>query len=379
MSQYGPGLLDDPGRLRAVLSTLLPGRPRQVSALVAAVEDRVPAQLRANETRGVAVQAVAARLAASLADNRALDPAAAFAAVAWIAQALEIPGATTLELRPPAAAVPSSGWPTQPIRVGPPAPGVPRAGPPAPPMRPPPAKKKRGLLISVLVGVVALVLGGTLIVVTVALADGRNRPSPAPTPSPAGRTVSCTYQPGAPATIPLVPRKMTPPPAEDVSASGQVSVQMTTNKGSIVLLLDRAAAPCTVNSFVWLVQQKYFDDTACPRVSTTHSVLQCGDPSGTGRGGPGYTFPDENLPAKARALATYPAGTVAMALVDANTNGSQFFITDRDTQLPAAYSIFGKVTSGLEVVQDIVAVGSTPPGDGTPSTPIRIETVTLQR
>lgn len=436
MTQYGPGLLDDSGRLRAVLSTLLPGRQRHVSALVAAVEDRIPAQLRANHSRGESAQAAITRLAESLADNRALDPAAALASVRSIAEALDIPGAASVELprpRPAAAGQPVGqgssqpvGQPTQPSQSAqmppgnagsppgayPPAPpiGPPRGGgystespiqivnfgphdagrrPPGPPGQkagPPPVRKKRRPLLWVLAGVIALVLVGAGVIVAVAVADLGDKPQPKPpvakptaskpTASKAPRAVSCTYVAAQPGKGGPVPRKVTPPPSDNVSATGTVAMQMATNKGSLVLTLDRAAAPCSVNNFVSLASQKWYDDTPCHRLTTeAFYVLQCGDPLGTGLGGPGYAFADENLPAKASAFVTYSAGTVAIATATANANGAQFFIVYRDSRLPAAFSIFGKVTSGLDIVQDIAAGGSTPPGDGKPTSPVVIESV----
>ena len=98
-------------------------------------------------------------------------------------------------------------------------------------------------------------------------------------------------------------------------------MQMTTNKGSLVLTLDRVAAPCSVNNSVSLASQKWYDDTPCHRLTTeAFYVPRCGDPLGTGLGGPGYAFADENLPAKASAFVTYPAGTVAIATATANAN-----------------------------------------------------------
>ena len=102
-------------------------------------------------------------------------------------------------------------------------------------------------------------------------------------------------------------------------------------------------------------------------------MLQCGDPSGTGSGGPGYTFKDENLEG-----ATYPKGTVAMANSGPNTNGSQFFLVFTDTQLPPSYTPFGRITSGLDVL-DKVAKGGVDGtgGDGAPKIPVQLQKVTV--
>jgi peptidyl-prolyl cis-trans isomerase B (cyclophilin B) len=144
----------------------------------------------------------------------------------------------------------------------------------------------------------------------------------------------------------------------------------------IVIKLDPAKAPCTVNSFVYLAAQKYFDATPCHRLTTAGIfVLQCGDPTGTGSGGPGYEFGDENLTG-----AMYPAGTVAMANAGPGTNGSQFFLVYQDTTLAPNYTPFGTITSGLAVIQKIAAAGSdnsNGPGDGKPMTPVQIKSVTV--
>jgi peptidyl-prolyl cis-trans isomerase B (cyclophilin B) len=109
-------------------------------------------------------------------------------------------------------------------------------------------------------------------------------------------------------------------------------------------------------------------------------VLQCGDPSATGTGGPTYRFGDENLPENRRPA--YPAGTVAMANSGPGTNGSQFFIVYKDTELPPNYTIFGRVIEGLAIVEDVAKAGVTPgeggqPGDGKPNKAVRIQDLTL--
>jgi peptidyl-prolyl cis-trans isomerase B (cyclophilin B) len=123
-----------------------------------------------------------------------------------------------------------------------------------------------------------------------------------------------------------------------------------------------------------LAAQKYFDKTSCHRLTSGGlSVLQCGDPTGTGSGGPGYQFADENLTG-----ATYKAGTVAMANAGPGTNGSQFFLVYKDSQLGPQYTPFGRITSGLSVLTDIAKKGSTPPNDGKPKQSVTIETFTVK-
>jgi peptidyl-prolyl cis-trans isomerase B (cyclophilin B) len=167
-------------------------------------------------------------------------------------------------------------------------------------------------------------------------------------------------------------------PAKYAPNTGTYTATVVTNRGSIVLKLDAAKAPCTVNSFVYLASKKYFDATPCHRLTTAGIfVLQCGDPTGTGGGGPGYEFADENL-----AGAVYPAGTVAMANAGPGTNGSQFFLVYKNTTLAPHYTPFGTITSGLDVLAKVAAAGdddSHGPGDGRPKLPVEITGVTTTR
>lgn len=163
-------------------------------------------------------------------------------------------------------------------------------------------------------------------------------------------------------------------PTEGTAAS----LTLATNCGDIVVALD-PAAPATVASAVFLTEQGFYDNTKCHRLTTDGIfVLQCGDPAGDGTGGPGYTVPDENLPAAGEA--NYPAGTVAMANAGPGTAGSQFFIVYQDTTLPGDYTIWGTVTSGLDIVQEIASVGVEDGGfDGPPRQPVAIESATVQQ
>jgi peptidyl-prolyl cis-trans isomerase B (cyclophilin B) len=168
-----------------------------------------------------------------------------------------------------------------------------------------------------------------------------------------------------------------PPSSPDVQ--GKVQVTMATTIGTLGATLDADKTPCTVNSFVSLAQQGYFDGSPCHRLTTAQSgifVLQCGDPTGTGTGGPGYTVPDE-LSGKE----TYGPGTLAMAKTqEPNSGGSQFFIVYRATPLPPQYTVFGQVDrAGLEAVQKAARKGSDDafgPGDGHPRVPVTIRSVT---
>lgn len=179
----------------------------------------------------------------------------------------------------------------------------------------------------------------------------------------------CAFQPaGEPA------KPVDPPQASEARTNGQGSVVFTFGQGQVTVTTDRAAAPCAALSFESLARQQYFDGTACHRlVDSGIFVLQCGDPTGTGRGGPGYRFADE-----LRGGETYPAGTVAMANSGPNTNGSQFFFVYQDTQLPAKYTVFGRLDpQSLGVIARIAAEGqdgSNPDGSGKPNGDAKIQT-----
>lgn len=146
---------------------------------------------------------------------------------------------------------------------------------------------------------------------------------------------------------------------------------METNLGPLGLQLYADRAPCTVNSFVHLSRDDFYSDTPCHRLTTDGLwVLQCGHFGGTGTGTPGYQFGEENLPTT---LPPYPQGTLAMANAGPGTNGSQFFIVYKDSDIPPDYSVFGVVTSGLDLLDRIAAAGTTNGGpDGAPKLAVQI-------
>ncbi|AOS62921.1 peptidylprolyl isomerase [Actinoalloteichus hymeniacidonis] len=177
---------------------------------------------------------------------------------------------------------------------------------------------------------------------------------------------------GEPAKEVDIPEDVDPTPAE-----GTVDATLATNQGEIGLTLDREAAPCTVQSFVHLAESGYFDESQCHRLVTAEGsleVLQCGDPTGTGSGGPGYEIADELTGEE-----TYGRGTLAMANAGPNTGGSQFFIVYGDSELPPSYTVFGTIDEGgLEVVDGIAEAGeSTGQGDGPPNTETIIESASI--
>ncbi len=160
------------------------------------------------------------------------------------------------------------------------------------------------------------------------------------------------------------------PPPMCIDVSRRYSATMATDKGTMVVALDPVAAPATVNNFVFLARYHYYEGVVFHRVIPGF-VLQGGDPTGTGQGGPGYRFADE-LPAAGR----YEVGSLAMANAGPGTNGSQFFVISgpQGVRLPPQYSLFGKVVSGLDVVAAIDRLGSS---SGKPKETVTIESVTV--
>jgi peptidyl-prolyl cis-trans isomerase B (cyclophilin B) len=183
---------------------------------------------------------------------------------------------------------------------------------------------------------------------------------------------TCDWVKGAPAA------KRATPPDTTATETGSVPVTIDTSVGTLKATLDATAAPCTVSSFVALSEQGYFDNTPCHRLTTQGIyVLQCGDPTGTGRGGPGYTIPDELHGTEA-----YGPGTLAMANNgQPNSGGSQFFIVYKDSTagLQKLYTVFGQLDkASLATVQKVAAKGSdnsNGPGDGAPKEPVTITKV----
>lgn len=222
-----------------------------------------------------------------------------------------------------------------------------------------------------------------LLALTALTACGEDSPSaqdpaqgPASTPAAQG---SCAWVSNGESS-----KKVTPPGADARPTAAQAA--METNRGTITFSLDLDSSPCTTLNLQSLAEQHYFDDTICHRltVDPSLSVLQCGDPTGTGTGGPGYTIPDELTSAQALAdsplgdgVKTYPAGTVAMAKTAApDSGGSQFFLVYADSVLPPEYTVFGTMDkASLAVVQEVAKGGVA--ADGTaPADSVEITTLT---
>lgn len=199
---------------------------------------------------------------------------------------------------------------------------------------------------------IALVLVGVSLALTACAAAPKNEG--------AQGTVQCNYRVTNKAAKPI-----DPPTGKNVPATGTVDITLTFDQGPVTLTLDRSAAPCTVNSFESLARQGYYNNTRCHCMGVQGVYfLQCGDPMGSGLGGPGYTFDDELTKTKG-----YPAGTLAMANSGPNTNGSQFFIVFKESKFPPNYTAFGTVNAAsLSVIEKIAAGGidNAAGGVGTP-------------
>lgn len=212
-----------------------------------------------------------------------------------------------------------------------------------------------------------------LLVVAVGCADGSQPEAqdPAPDPGATGAAPECADPPVPPTDLTAFTQDDLPEPW---SGAEQVDATIRTTCGDVVVELAAAQAPQTVASFTFLAEQGWWEDSPCHRLTTSGIfVLQCGDPTGTGRGNPGYGYGIENAPADG----TYPAGTLAMARTqDPQSNGGQFFVVWEDSQLPTqggGYSIFGRVTEGLDVVRAIAAQGvEGGAADGAPAQPVSI-------
>jgi peptidyl-prolyl cis-trans isomerase B (cyclophilin B) len=239
----------------------------------------------------------------------------------------------------------------------------------------PPAGPVRVRTALVLASVLALAACGQTAAPTPRSASTPSAAPSAPrpgTPGAAGTTTTCEYPAAGAAAKPA-----TAPPTVDVPRTGTVSYTLALTGGRVRITMDRSKAPCTVNSFASLADQGYFNGTRCHRLADSGIfVLQCGDPSGTGSGGPGYSFADETTGQE-----SYTSGVVAMANSGPDTNGSQFFLVWSDsTGLPPDYTVFGRMdTASRDVVAQMAGEGqdgSNDDGTGRPNNPSEISTVT---
>ena len=191
-------------------------------------------------------------------------------------------------------------------------------------------------------------------------------------------TVTCEYPEAGDAS-----REVSTPATENISTEGTVTVTLDTTQGPIGMELDRSVAPCTVNVIEHLASEGYYDDTVCHRLTTSGiHVLQCGDPSGSGAGGPGFQFaneyPTDELDGPATSPVVYPRGSIAMANAGPDTNGSQFFLNYEDSPLAPDYTYFGQISEeGLATLDKVAEAGAEGgAADGAPAEEVRIETAT---
>ena len=234
--------------------------------------------------------------------------------------------------------------------------------------------RRRNRLVSAVVGAAIVVAGLAYLLWPSSVAVVAPLPKPTPTvkPSwPVATAVTCQTPPALRTNV----LSWTKDPAPASVSSKMLTLD--TNCGAIKISLLPGIAPHTVASMTYLAEHGYFDRTKCHRLTTAGLfVIQCGDPKGTGSGGPGYTVPDENLPGNA--ANNYPAGTVAMANSGPNTNGSQFFIVFANTTLGPNYTIWGHVTAGLDIAKYVANQGVAGGlSDGAPSQPLVITKATV--
>ncbi|MFG2181926.1 peptidylprolyl isomerase [Streptomyces sp. L500] len=228
-------------------------------------------------------------------------------------------------------------------------------------------------------GVAVVLAAGATAYATGALVDDGGKKNVAADAAPTPKKDPCAKP--APGTPSAKTWKSEPEMTVDKSAS--YAMNLTTTCGAIDLKLDAANAPHTVNSFDFLAKEGFFDHSKCHRLTTAGIyVLQCGDPKGTGQGGPGYTIEDENLKDPKLKGNVYPAGTVAMANTgQPHTGGSQFFLVYQDSQLPPQYTPFGTIgAEGMKTLKKIADAGeSSGAGDGAPNATVVIDKAAVTR
>jgi peptidyl-prolyl cis-trans isomerase B (cyclophilin B) len=250
------------------------------------------------------------------------------------------------------------------------------------------AKRRRIWGVSITVVVVVAAVGVVYWLVNLGPESSEAATNPTETPTEKTSEGPCAYKEN-PAEQSDKNPGLPEDPAETPN-TGTVKVLLKTNQGNIPVVLDRAKAPCTVQSIEHLVTSKFYDGITCHRITASEGlkVLQCGDPLGTGGGGPGYSIPDElpkdlkEAPA-GQGTVIYPRGVLAMANAGPSTGGSQFFLVYGDSTLAPDYTVFGSVeAAGLTTIDKIAAGGITPgqngPQDGTPKKPVTIETAAVQ-
>ncbi len=247
------------------------------------------------------------------------------------------------------------------------------------------ARRRRQRQAAIGVAAALVVIAGGIVWGTIALSGGDEPESTlASDPTPSSAPGLCPWQPEDTTGNPYLQEVGTPPVVEE-PLTGVRTMTIATNHGDLTVEVDAEGAPCATTSFTFLAEQEFFDDTPCHRLVTDDIfVLQCGDPTGTGFGGPTYRYPEENLPTDVTDGVPYPKGTLAMAKSSApNSTGSQFFIVYKDTVLNPDYTIVGTVTEGIEIVEEIAAGGAVNPQsgetvtDGAPEVEVTIESLRI--
>lgn len=248
------------------------------------------------------------------------------------------------------------------------------------------ARKRRQRQAIIGSAIAVVVLAGAAFWIVTALGDDKDDDKNTASAVPAGQ-VACTWTPDSGGG--KVKDVGTPPAT--VPNTGTQVLTFETTLGPIKATMDLSKVPCTAASFAYLSSKKFWDNTKCHRLVNQDKfrVLQCGDPFATGKGyrdtdgqgGPSYTMSEENLPTDANN--PYPAGSIAMANTgNPGSTGSQFFICAEDTQLPASYTLLGKITTGLDIVKDVVKAGddgafAQQAGGGHPKKELNIKTTTV--
>jgi len=241
-------------------------------------------------------------------------------------------------------------------------------------------RRRRNLLIGATTLAVLVVAAAVVIIAGIGTGNPRTSASASSTGASSttagdGTNGNCTYSKAA-SSNPNLKDVGTPP--SHVPTTGTTEVTMTTNFGAIPMTLNHAEAPCATASFTYLAQKHFFDNTICHRETSADGlkVLQCGDPSGTGSGGPSYEYKTH-----VTGKETYKRGTIAMANSGQGFDGSQFFLVYGDSQLPPSYTVVGTVSgAGLKVLDTIAANGNNGangPGDGAPKKKVTITSMTV--
>lgn len=259
-------------------------------------------------------------------------------------------------------------------------------------------KRRQGTYVAI--GVATAIILVVVLVVVLANAGGSKKKTPAASASSSAAATSCAWNPNPnpsaspkPSANPHL-KNVGTPATTGMPRAGTQTMQLVTNLGAITVVIDDSKVPCAAASFTYLASKHFFDNTKCYRLHNSgYYILQCGDPTGTGSGGPSYSYTPENLPASDRP--TYTTGEVAVGTPPtAGDNGSQFFIVYRNTEddpsqtdtptsiLPGQFTVLGHVDTGLDVVSKVAAGGLTPasksdPNTGAPKTPLTISTLTV--